>query len=160
MLFITINIVVERLSGQREKTFVLKMVGTTDVQGASNGNGVTNRHQNGSSVDNKDAALDKDRLNPHVKHTCFVIMNSSPNAFYSFLFAFFFLLSHEKCVHQMHRKSEYKTTWDDLLWFNIIYLAYLHLGGVYGLYLLFTGQCKISTVLMSKLRLFFRSEKL
>lgn len=59
---------------------------------------------------------------------------------------FFFVFG----VNQLHRKSDVKTTWDDLLWRNIIYLAYLHLGGVYGLYLLFTGQCKIATVLMSK----------
>lgn len=47
------------------------MVGTAGVQDTPNGNGVTNRHANGSSVADKDAALEKDRLNPHVNIVIF-----------------------------------------------------------------------------------------
>lgn len=137
------------------------MVGTTDVQSASNGsvsngsasngtasNGsaVTNRNHNGSTVDDKNAALDKIRLNPHVN---IVIINSFNPEKSCILFIFVCHVFYF-CPHQKHQKSEYKTTWDDLLWGNIIYLGYLHLGAVYGLYLLLTGNCKISTVLLSE----------
>lgn len=44
------------------------MVGTAEIQDASNGTSLTNRNQNGS-VKDKDAAMEKNRLNPHVKDT-------------------------------------------------------------------------------------------
>jgi len=39
----------------------------------------------------------------------------------------------------------------DLVWKNIAFFVYLHLGSFYGLYLIFTGQCKIATILMAAL---------
>lgn len=39
---------------------------------------------------------------------------------------------------------------DDLIWKNVMFFVYLHLGSFWGLYLIFTGQCKIVTIAMGK----------
>lgn len=36
----------------------------------------------------------------------------------------------------------------DIVWKNVLFFVYLHLGSFYGFYLIFTGQCKIATILM------------
>lgn len=38
----------------------------------------------------------------------------------------------------------------DLVWKNVMFFVYLHIGSFYGIYQIFTGQCTIATILMSK----------
>jgi len=53
--------------------------------------------------------------------------------------------------------SEYKTRektyppWQmkDLVWKNVMFFVYLHIGSFYGIYQIFTGQCTIATILMT-----------
>lgn len=42
----------------------------------------------------------------------------------------------------------------DLVWKNIMFFVYLHIGSFYGIYLILTGQCTIATILMSKFNIF------
>lgn len=37
----------------------------------------------------------------------------------------------------------------DLVWKNIFFFVYLHLGSFYGIYQILTGQCKLATILMA-----------
>lgn len=39
-------------------------------------------------------------------------------------------------------------TFDDLVWKNIFFFVYLHLGSFYGIYQILTGQCKLATIFM------------
>lgn len=122
-------------------------VGEDEVRDASsNGTTPTIRQPNGS-IETTDGSVDKHYLNPHVIIVLRMFCSNLNARFFTnqLKFVSFFNRS-----HQMHRPSEVSLTMKDIIWTNVIYLAYLHLGAVYGFWLLITGQCKIATILMSE----------
>lgn len=50
----------------------------------------------------------------------------------------------------MIQASDASWKFEDIVWKNVGFFVYLHLGSAYGIYQVFTGQCKIATVLMGK----------
>lgn len=48
------------------------------------------------------------------------------------------------------KSSDTTWTWEDVVWINVLYNIYLNFGSVYGLYLIFSGQCKIATIFTCK----------
>lgn len=50
----------------------------------------------------------------------------------------------------MVQSSDASWKFEDIVWKNVAFFVYLHLGSAYGIYQVFTGQCKIATVLMGK----------
>lgn len=53
----------------------------------------------------------------------------------------------------MVQSSDASWKFEDIVWKNVAFFVYLHLGSAYGIYQVFTGQCKIATVLMGKFRI-------
>lgn len=62
-------------------------------------------------------------------------------------------LSHHDTNHQVAIKppSTYSYKWEDVVWRNVIAFIYLHVSSFYGMYLIATGQVKLSTFIFGEL---------
>lgn len=156
----------------------LKMVETDGIQDVSNETELTvkqrshvNRHLNGTNGTNGTAKANRDPpknlviclllfsffvyISPYFQSRICKLIILYLSIFdinrYAFCFSFDRSLNMCSPSHiQYTQPTDASWTFNDLVWKNVAFFVYLHLGSFYGLYQIFTGQCKIATILMGE----------